>query len=135
MDHRGYLFSPIAALELMLHRSCRVIHQPRPSHHLGGHYFAADEKLALAAVLTRTIDEDRYPLPPASAFVARGAIPYPGPCTLPIESDRYPLSPRIRTLRAILAKLSPEPAREPPPPPKVFAPPKGTAARRRRAGR
>jgi hypothetical protein len=25
------------------------------------------------------------------------------------ESDRYPFSPRIRTLRAILAKLRPEP--------------------------
>jgi hypothetical protein len=26
-----------------------------------------------------------------------------------IESDRYPFSPRIRTLRAILTKLRPEP--------------------------
>jgi hypothetical protein len=33
-----------------------------------------------------------------------------------IESDHYPFSPRIRTLRAILAKLRPEPAREPLPP-------------------
>jgi hypothetical protein len=49
-----------------------------------------------------------------------------------IESNRYPFSPRIRTLRAILAKLRPEPAREPPPPPKVYAPPR--AARRRRRG-
>ena len=30
-----------------------------------------------------------------------------------VESDRYPFSPRIRTLPAIRAKLSPEPAREP----------------------
>jgi hypothetical protein len=30
-----------------------------------------------------------------------------------VEGDRYPLSPRIRTLRAILAKLRPEPVREP----------------------
>jgi hypothetical protein len=30
-----------------------------------------------------------------------------------VENDRYPLSPRIRTLRAILAKLRPEPVREP----------------------
>jgi len=30
-----------------------------------------------------------------------------------IENDRYPLSPRIRTLRAILAKLRPEPVRDP----------------------
>jgi hypothetical protein len=49
-----------------------------------------------------------------------------------IESDRYPFSPRIRTLRAILAKLRPEPVREPLPPPKVYAPPRATAARRRR---
>jgi hypothetical protein len=40
-----------------------------------------------------------------------------------IESSRYPMSPRIRTLRAILANLGPEPAREPLPPPKVYAPP------------
>jgi hypothetical protein len=53
-----------------------------------------------------------------------------------VENDRYPFSPRIRTLRAILHKLRPEPARKPlPPPPKVYAPPRATAARRRRAGR
>jgi hypothetical protein len=50
-------------------------------------------------------------------------------------SDRYPFSRRIKTLRAILAKLRPEPAREPAPPPKVYAPPRATVARRRRAGR
>jgi hypothetical protein len=33
-------------------------------------------------------------------------------------SDRYPLSPRIRTLRAILAKLRPEPVPQPAPPSK-----------------
>jgi hypothetical protein len=47
-----------------------------------------------------------------------------------VENDRYPFSPRIRTLRAILAKLRPEPVREPLPPPKVYARAKG-----RRAGR
>jgi hypothetical protein len=48
-----------------------------------------------------------------------------------IENDRYPFSPRIRTLRAILAKLRPEPARKPLPPPKVYAPPsKGRYKRR-----
>jgi hypothetical protein len=41
-----------------------------------------------------------------------------------VENDRYPLSSRIRTLREILAKLLPEPAREPLPPPKVFTPPR-----------
>ena len=52
-----------------------------------------------------------------------------------VENDRYPFSPRIRTLRGILAKLRPEPAREPLPPPKVYAPPRATAARRQPAGR
>jgi hypothetical protein len=40
-----------------------------------------------------------------------------------IESARYPLSFRIRTLRAVLDKLRPEPAREPLPPLKVYEPP------------
>jgi hypothetical protein len=36
-----------------------------------------------------------------------------------IERDRYPLSPRIKSLKAILAKLAPpKPATEPLPPPK-----------------
>ena len=30
-----------------------------------------------------------------------------------IDDDRYPLSPRVQTLKAILAKIRPEPAREP----------------------
>ena len=47
-----------------------------------------------------------------------------------VENDRFPFSlsrshlrcsPRIRTLRAILAKLRPEPVREPLPPLKVYA--------------
>jgi hypothetical protein len=44
-------------------------------------------------------------------------------------NDRYPFSRRIQTLRAILAKLRPEPARGPLPPPKVYAShrPKATA--------
>ena len=49
-----------------------------------------------------------------------------------VERDRYPFSPRVRTLRAILAKLRPEPVREALPPPKVYAPPRATAGRRRR---
>ena len=52
-----------------------------------------------------------------------------------VESDRYPFSPRIRTLPSTLAKLRPEPPREPLPPPKVYAPPRATAGRRRHAGR
>jgi hypothetical protein len=47
-----------------------------------------------------------------------------------IESDKYPFSPRIRTLREILAKLRPEPVRESLPPPKVYAPPPASLARR-----
>ena len=49
-------------------------------------------------------------------------------------NDRYPFSSRIQTLKAILAKLKPEPAREPLPTPKVYAPPRATAARRCRRG-
>jgi hypothetical protein len=52
--------------------------------------------------------------------------------TRTIDGDRYPLSPRVRTLKAILAKLRPEPVRERLPAPKIYAPPKATAAQRRR---
>jgi len=53
-----------------------------------------------------------------------------------IDGDRYFLSPRIKTLKAIRAKLRPYPVREPlPPPPKPYAPPRATARQRRRAGR
>jgi hypothetical protein len=48
-----------------------------------------------------------------------------------IERDRYPFSPRIQTLRAILAKLRPEPARKPLPPLKVYPPPSKGRYRRR----
>ena len=49
-----------------------------------------------------------------------------------VESDKFPFSPRIRTLREILGKLRPEPAREPLPPPKVYAPPRFIRGRGRR---
>jgi hypothetical protein len=49
-----------------------------------------------------------------------------------VENDRYPFSPRIRTLRGILAKLRPEPVREPLPPLRHYEPLRATAARRRR---
>jgi hypothetical protein len=39
-----------------------------------------------------------------------------------INYARYPLSPRIQTLRAILAKLRPEPVREPLSPPEGLCP-------------
>jgi hypothetical protein len=43
-----------------------------------------------------------------------------------IDRDRYFMSPRIKTLKAIRAKIRPEPAREPlPPPPKCYAPRSG----------
>jgi hypothetical protein len=40
-----------------------------------------------------------------------------------IDRARYPFSPRIQTLRVILAKLRPEPAREPLPPRRHYEPP------------
>ena len=48
-----------------------------------------------------------------------------------VESDRYSFSPRIRMLRAILAKLRPEPVREPLPPRKHYEPPRFIRGRRR----
>ena len=47
-----------------------------------------------------------------------------------VENDRYPFSPRLHA-EAILAKLRPEPAREPLPPLKVYAPPSKGRYRRR----
>jgi hypothetical protein len=53
-----------------------------------------------------------------------------------IDGDHYFMSPRVKTLRAIRAKIRPEPVRESlPPPPKQYAPPRATAKQRRRAGR
>ena len=53
-----------------------------------------------------------------------------------IDGDRYFLSERIKTLRAIRAKVRPEPVCEPlPPPAKQYAPPRATAKQRRGAGR
>jgi hypothetical protein len=52
-----------------------------------------------------------------------------------IAEDRYPLSARIRTLKAIRAKIRPERERGPLPPPKQYAPPRAAASRRRRYGR
>jgi len=50
-----------------------------------------------------------------------------------IDGDRYFLSPRIKTLKAICAKIRPEPVREPlPPPPKRYEPPRATVRQRRR---
>jgi len=47
-----------------------------------------------------------------------------------IENDRFPLSPRILTLKAILAKIRPEPARERLPDPKRYEPPRAGQRRR-----
>jgi hypothetical protein len=49
-----------------------------------------------------------------------------------IDGDRYFLSPRIQTLKAIRAKLRPEPVREALPPIKRYEPPRASAKRRRR---
>jgi hypothetical protein len=65
-----------------------------------------DEKVALLALLKRTI-----------------------------KDDRYPLSPRIRTLRDILTRLQPpQPAPAPLPPLRRHAPPRATAKQRRARG-
>jgi hypothetical protein len=49
-----------------------------------------------------------------------------------VESDRYPFSPRIRTLRAILAKLRTGACSRALPPPKRYEPPRLIPGRRRR---
>jgi hypothetical protein len=51
-----------------------------------------------------------------------------------IEGDRYPLSPRILTLKAIRAKLRPEPVREPLPSRKHYEPPRVAEGAGGRAG-
>ena len=61
-----------------------------------------DERLALIGLLQRTIYE-----------------------------ARFPYSPRLDPLKTILAKLVPEPVREPLPPPKVYAPPRAKPRQRR----
>ena len=49
-----------------------------------------------------------------------------------IDDDRYPLSPRVRLLQAILDQLDPPPVREPPPPPlKTYEPPRAKPGQRR----
>jgi len=48
-----------------------------------------------------------------------------------IDDDRYPLSPRIQVLRAVLNKIHPEPERPPLPLVRVYAPPRVGARRRR----
>ena len=53
-----------------------------------------------------------------------------------IDGDRYFMSRRTKTLKAIRAKIRPEPVREPlPPPPKKYAPARATARQRLRSGR
>jgi hypothetical protein len=65
-----------------------------------------EEKLALVALVRRTID-----------------------------ADRYPLSPRIDQLRGILEKLeSPKPAPAPLPPLRQYSPPQATTKQRRARG-
>ena len=53
-----------------------------------------------------------------------------------IDGDRNILSLRIKTLKAIRAKIRPEPVRPPlPPPPKRYEPPRATARQRRQGAR
>jgi hypothetical protein len=49
-----------------------------------------------------------------------------------IDEDRYPLSPRIITLKGILAKIRPEPERGPAALPKQYEPPRFVRGRRGR---
>jgi hypothetical protein len=48
-----------------------------------------------------------------------------------VENDRYPFSLRIQTLKAILGKIRPEPARKPLPPLQHYEPPSKGRYRRR----
>ena len=53
--------------------------------------------------------------------------------TRTIDGDRYPFSARIQTLKAILAKIRPEPPRaEPLPPLRNYEPPRMGRYRKRR---
>ena len=49
-----------------------------------------------------------------------------------MDADKFRLSPRMMTLKAIRAKLRPEPMHEPLPPLKVYEPPKAVIRKRRR---
>jgi hypothetical protein len=49
-----------------------------------------------------------------------------------IDREKFFLSPRVQVLKAIRAKLRPEPDREELPPPKQYKPPRHHGARRRR---
>jgi hypothetical protein len=49
-----------------------------------------------------------------------------------IDGDKYFLSPRIQTLKAIRAKIRPEPERKPLPPLKHYEPPRVGKGKRRR---
>ena len=48
-----------------------------------------------------------------------------------IDDDKYPLSPRTRLIQGILNKLDPPPVRETPPPLKVYEPPRSKPGQRR----
>jgi hypothetical protein len=48
-----------------------------------------------------------------------------------IDDDRFPLSPRIRLLQGVLDKIDPRPVHEPPPPLRVYAPPRAKPGQRR----
>ena len=49
-----------------------------------------------------------------------------------IEDDRYPVSPHVRVLNDILAKFRPEPERPAPPPPQRYYEPPSKGKYRRR---
>jgi hypothetical protein len=69
-----------------------------------------------------------------AAFVAR--LMSTASVSTSVRSSRERQMALIKTLKAIRAKIRPEPVRDPlPPPPKQSAPPRATAKQRRRAGR
>lgn len=52
-----------------------------------------------------------------------------------IENDRYPMAPRLRPLKAILARLDPQPEPEPLPPPRPAGKPSTILSRAKRRPR
>jgi hypothetical protein len=82
-----------------------------------------------------TKDEHVDHLDLTGGVALRGSCSLAAACLAAGQPRSHIAETRIRTSRAILANLHPEPVRVALPPPKVYAPPRATAARRRRAGR
>ena len=109
---------------------------------------AAGEAVVLAraggALFAIGAECTHYHGPLAEGMLVADTVRCPWPGTMPASAcaperhcapNRWPFSPRIWMLKSILAKLRPEPVRQPLSPVKHHEPPRATAARRRRAGR